>query len=152
MKVLFSLFLLMLYTPVHAGDAENISACAAKAKEFTGTELDPFSAKYQGKVLTFSTVKWSNAYCEVKLASVFTLQINGKDIIYKGYAGKESYELNNSLQAKTDSAIAQMNSRISLLKQRAEKASDSLRKPSPDFDGVTKFVNEGLEKSIGSNQ
>lgn len=152
MKILFSLFLLVLTMPAHAGDADNISACVAKAKEFTGAELDPFSAKYQGKVLTLSTARWSNAYCEVKLSSVYTLQINGKDIIYRGYAGKESYNLNNLLQAKTDAAISQMNSRISLLKQRAEKASDSLRNPNPDFDGVNKFVNDGLEKSIGNKQ
>ena len=152
MKLLFSLFLLVLSMTVHAGDADNISACAAKAKEFTGVELDPFSAKYQGKILTLSTVKWSNAYCEVKLSSVYTLQINGKDIIYKGYAGRDAYDLNASLQAKTDAAIAQMNSRISLLKQRAEKASDALRKPNPDFNEVTKFVHEGLEKSVGNNQ
>ena len=152
MRFLITLFLMAIATVVNAGDAENISACTARAKEFTGIALDPFSAKYQGKVLALSTVKWSNAYCEVKLSSVHTLQINGKDIIYKGYAGKKAYDLNTSLQTKTDSAIAQMNSRISLLKQRAEKASDSLRKPNPDFNGINQFVNEGLEKSVGNNQ
>lgn len=134
-----------------SGEAENISACVNKSKEFSGVVLNEFNVKYEGNVLARSVAKWDNALCEIKLGKVFTLEVNGTVYIYEGFAGKKSYDLNNTLQAKTDEAIRVLNSRISLLQQRASQVSVSLSKPNPDHQHLTNYVNQGIEQSIGKN-
>lgn len=144
-----TLILTIISHPVFAGDATNISACVKKANEFAGVVLDAFDVSYQGNILAPSTAKWDNAFCEVKLGDVYTLQVNGEVLIYRGYAGKESFDLNEELARKTDEAINQMNSRIALLKQRKSQVSVSLQRPKPDFAGLTRYIDEGIEKSLG---
>ena len=152
-KIALAIFMIATCNPVFAGDAENISACVRKAKEFSGVNLDEFAASYEGNILSMSIVKWKNAFCEVKFGNVHTLNINGQELIYKGYAGRESYNLNMALQAKTEAAVNQLNSRIALINQRAEQVSVSLTKPKQDFKWLTRYVDEGIEKSLGkSNQ
>jgi hypothetical protein len=80
---------------------------------------------------------------------VYSLQVNGTDYIYKGYAGKEAFDVNTILQTRTQDAIDQMKSRIALLEQRASQISVSLRKPNPDRKWLTQYVNEGIQKSLG---
>lgn len=152
-KIAFGIFMIILSNLAFAGDAENISACVRKAKEFSGITLDEFAASYEGNMLSMSTAKWSNAFCEVKLGNVYTLNLNGQELVYKGYAGRESYNLNIALQAKTENAVNLLNSRIALINQRAEQVSVSLTKPKQDFKWLTRYVDEGIEKSLGkSNQ
>jgi hypothetical protein len=148
-KVVMGLFLMLATNAAIAGDAENISACVKKAKEFSGVTLDAFDVSYKGNVLSMSVAKWSNAICEVKVGQVYNLDVNGTNFIYQGYAGKESYDLNEELERKTDAAIDQMNSRISLLKQRKNQVSVSLQRPNPNHPWLTQYINEGIEKSVG---
>lgn len=133
-----------------AGDADNITACVNKAKEFSGVTLDPFAVKYEGNYVEFSTAKWPEATCEVKMSQVYNLQVNGQYFVYKGYAGRDAYELAMSLQARTNEAVKQMRSRIALLEQRSNQASNSLRKPNPNQKHLAQYVDEGILKSIGS--
>lgn len=135
-----------------AGEADNISACVRTAKEFSGVALDPFSASYTGNVLSMSVAKWDDVYCEVKLANVYNLRIHGQQLVYNAYAGKESYDLNSALQAKTEATINQMNSRIALLQQRASQVSVSLQKPNPNHKWLAQYVDEGIEKSLGKTK
>lgn len=132
-----------------AGDAENISACVKKAKEFSGVSLDVFDASYEGNLLSMSVAKWRNALCEVKVGEVYNLNVNGRNLIYRGYAGEDSYDLNVELDRRTEEAINQMNGRIALLKQRKNQVSVSLQRPKPDHVWLTRYVNEGIEKSLG---
>jgi hypothetical protein len=148
-KAVTGLILALATNAVMAGDAENISACVKKAKEFSGVALDAFDVSYKGNVLSMSVAKWSNATCEVKVGQVYNLDVNGTNFIYQGYAGKESYDLNEELERKTDAAIDQMNSRIALLKQRKSQVSVSLQRPSPNLPWLTQYINEGIEKSVG---
>lgn len=148
-KIVIGLFLLLASNIASAGEAENISACVKKAQEFSGVVLDAFDVSYKGNILDMSTAKWSNAFCEVKLGEVYTLQVNREVLIYRGYAGKESYDLNEELARKTDEAINQMNNRIALLKQRKSQVSVSLQRPKPDYAWLTHYINEGIEKSLG---
>lgn len=134
---------------VFAGEAENITACVKKAKEFAGVSLDPFNVKYEGNYVAFSIARWPEAHCEVKVAEVYNLQVNGQHLVYKGYSGKESYDLAMQLQAKTNEAVKQMRSRIALIEQRANQASSSLRKPNPDYQYLNKYVDEGIQRSLG---
>lgn len=131
-----------------ADDADNIGACVTKAKDLTGVLLDPFASSYEGNIFSMSTAKWSNAYCEVKLAEVYTLNINGREVVYKSYTGKESYELNQKLQTKTEDAIHQLEARIALLRQRANQVSESLKQANPDYKYLNQFIDEGIKKAI----
>ena len=70
-------------------------------------------------------------------------------IVYKGYVGKESYDLNQKLQGRTEDAINQLNSRIALLRQRAEQVSEKLKQANPDRVQLTRYVDEGIAKSLG---
>lgn len=90
-----------------------------------------------------------HAFCEVKFADVYTLQTNERQIVYKGCVGKESYDLNRKLQERTEDAINQLNSRIALLRQRAEQISEKLKQANPDHDQLTRYVDEGIAKSLG---
>lgn len=148
----FIVFVLMLKSTLAiAGDAENIEACVKKANDLAGVALDPFAAIYEGNILSMSTAKWSNSFCEVKLSDVYTLQINGVDVVYKGYTGRQSYELNQRLQAKTADAISQLNSRIALLQQRASQVSVSLKLANPNHKWLEQYVDEGVKKSTGNS-
>lgn len=150
-KSLIWLLLMLATNAALAGDAENISACVKKAKEFSGVDLDSFNATYKGNLVTFSTAKWSNAFCEVKLGEVYTLHVNEEVLIYKGYAGKAAYELNEEVTRKTDEAVNQMNNRIALLKQRKNQVSVSLQRPKPNLEWLTRYANQGIEKSLGKS-
>lgn len=147
--IIIGIVLMLANNYALASDAENISACVKKAKEFSGVTLDEFDVSYEGNVLTMSIAKWSNASCEVKLGDVYNLTINGTDIIYRGFAGKESYALNEELERKTGMAINQMNIHIARLKQRKNQISVSLHRPNPDHIWLTRYFNEGLERSFG---
>lgn len=139
----------LISTATIAGDAENIQSCVKKAYEFSGISLDEFKVSYQGNILAMSVARWSNTYCEVKLGDVYALTVNGKELIYRGYAGRDSYELKNNLDAKTEEAIRQLKSRISLLEQRVSQAGTSLKMPRPDHVWLTRYVDEGIEKATG---
>lgn len=148
-KIFIGLILALTTNHVVAGDAENISACVQKAKEFSGVTLDAFDVSYEGNLLSMSVAKWGNALCEVKVGEVYTLNVNGSNLIYRGYAGKESYDLNEELDRKTEVAINQMNSRIALLRQRKSQVAVSLQRPKPDQAWLIRYLNEGIEKSLG---
>lgn len=147
-SVLVSLILMNAAT-AYAGEAENIMACVNRANEFSGIKLSEFDAKYEGRILSMSSAKWSNAFCEVKFGTVNNLQVNGNQFIYNGFAGKEAYDLNKMLENKTESAINQLRSRISLLEQRMSQVKRSLQTPKPNVVSLTQYINEGIEKSIG---
>lgn len=149
-KILFVILVMIKSADVYAGDAENIMACVNKAYEFAGIRLSEFEVSYQGNILAFSTAKWSNAYCEVKLGSVYNLQINSNQLIFEGFAGKESYDLNQALEEKTEAAINQLKSRITILEQRMSQVSASLRLPQPNHVSLIQYIDEGIEKSLGS--
>lgn len=150
-KVLVPVIFSIVSINAFSGEAENISACVNKSKEFSGVVLNEFNVKYEGNLLARSVAKWENALCEIKLGKVFTLEVNGTVYIYEGFAGKNSYDLNKTLQTKNDEAIRLLNSRISLLQQRASQVSVSLTKPNPDYQYLTNYVNQGIEQSIGKN-
>jgi hypothetical protein len=141
---------MLAFKPAMAGDADNISACVKKAKEFSGIALDPFAAAYEGNIISLSTAKWENVLCEVKFGEVYNLRIHNQYVIYKGYAGKDAYELNKSLETKTDEAIARMDTHIVLLKQRLDQVDVSLKNPNPDHKWLSRYIDEGIEKSFGA--
>ncbi len=150
MKALISaVFMMIITTSVSAGDAENIAACVKKAKEFSGVTLDDFDAVYKGNIFSMSTVKWNNALCEVKFGDVYKLIVNNEFLVYEGFSGENSYDLNETLRKKTENAIAIMNSRIELLKKRMDKVEHDLKKFKPDHDYLTRYIDEGIEKSVG---
>ena len=72
-KIALGMLMMTLSSFALAGDAENITACVRKAKEFSGVILDEFGANYEGNWLTMSTAKWSNALCEVKVGVTLPL-------------------------------------------------------------------------------
>lgn len=149
-KIALGMLMMALSTFAFAGDAENIAACVKKTKEFSGVILDDFDANYEGNWLSMSTAKWSNAYCEVKVGEVYKLVVDGELLVFDGFAGKGSYELNQALQEKTNAAINILNSRITLLRQRMKEVTEELKKPRSSHDKLTCFIDEGIEKSIGS--
>ena len=145
-------FLFAMSASAFAGDAENITACIKKAKDLAGVTLDPFSAEYEGNIFLMSIAKWDNTFCEVKFGSVYNLQINGSLVVYKEFSGKESYDLNEELQAKTEKAISQLNGRIVPLRQRAEQVTVSLKQSDPNRQWLTQYIDESIEKAVGRAQ
>lgn len=149
-KILGFAMLAIVSINVFAGTAENIQACVKNAKAFAGINLDEFSAIYEGNFVSMSTAKWKNVFCEVKLGDVYTLTVNNKEYLYKGFAGRKSYELHEELEAKTEEAIQQLKSRISLLEDRMARANVSLKMANPNHAWLAKYVSEGIEKATGN--
>lgn len=85
----------------------------------------------------------------MKLSEVYNLQVEGKHVIFDGYAGRESYSLRKTLDEKTNAAINQLKARIAILEQRMAQTSAGLKKPRPDHAGLTRFIEEGIEMSVG---
>lgn len=146
-KIALGMLMMAVSASAVAGDAENIAACTKKVKEFSGVILEEFDVNYEGNWLSMSIAKWSNAHCEVKIGEVYKLSVNGEWVIYDGFAGKGSYDLNKVLQEKTDATINKLNSRIVLLRQRMEKVTEQLKKPMPNHDELTRHIDEGIDKS-----
>lgn len=146
----FTSVVLVISPSSNAGQADNILGCVKKAKEYSGITLNEFDASYVGNVLSPSEVRWSNAYCEAKVGAIYTLTVNGKNYIYKGYSGKESYDLYNSLEGKTEKAIGQLESRIALLKERLSSVDAELSKPRPDHRKLTSYIDDGISGALGS--
>lgn len=149
-KVAVALLFVLGSGAAHAGDAENIQACIKKAAEFAGVRLSEFDVSYQGNILSMSKATWKNAYCEVKLGEVYNLKVNGKEVVYNGYAGRDSYELKKALEERTDRAIGQLNARISILEQRMSQATTSLRNAKPDHAQLSRYIDEGIAKAVSS--
>ena len=146
-------FLIAAYSAIAcAADAENIQACVKRANEFAGVRLNEFDASYESNFFSQNIVKWKNAYCEVKMSSVYNLQVNGKQVIFNSFAGRESYDLNRALSAKTESATNQLRSRIALLEQRMSQVTAGLKVPKPDHAGLSRFIDEGIDKSLGAQR
>jgi len=151
-RTAWAVLLALCSTGAYAGDGENIQACVTKAREFADVSLNEFEAEYQGNIFSMSTAKWKKAYCEVKLGDVYNLQVNGKEYIFNGYAGRESYALKQALDEKTDGAIRQLKSRIALLEQRMKQTTESLRKASPNHTQISQYIDDGIDKAIGCRQ
>lgn len=153
MQKWITLLIGMLYAPPgFSGDAENITACVKKAKEFSGVTLDPFAVNYEGNIVYMSIAKWENVLCEVKFGEVYNLKVNTEYLVYKGYAGKASYELKQSMAGKTEEAIGRMDTHIALLRQRLDQVEVSLKRPSPDHVWLNRYIEEGIDKSFGAAQ
>ena len=152
MKKIGYILLIMMSTNALADDAENIMACVHTANEYSGVKLSEFEATYEGNIFSMSKARWPDAYCEVKLGDVYNLTVNDSYIIFEGFAGKAAYELNKQLEAKTEAAITQLKSRIVLLEQRMSQVSSDLKLPRPDLVQLTKYVDEGIDKSVKHSQ
>ena len=146
-RITIGLLMLTVSASSFAGDAENIATCIKKAKELSGIVLDEFEVNYEGNWLTMSVAKWASAYCEVKMGEVYRLSINGDWLIYDGFYGKGSYDLNKVLQEQTDAAINKLNSRITLLRHRMSKVTEELKKPGSIHDELSRYIDEGINKS-----
>jgi len=130
-----------------AGTAENVDACVKQTKAFTGIGLDPYSASYESNIIYPSIASWPNAKCEVKLARVYNLTVNGRIVVYRWYAGKEAFDLNKTLEADNERAISQLRTRISLLESRQRQISDRLQSPNPNFEELIKASQDAIRKS-----
>lgn len=138
---------------VFSGQAENIEACASKAKEYADVSLNEFNAVYEGNWLEYSKVAWrhGNTTCEVKFGSVYNLNIDGNNYIYQMFSGKDSYNLNEKLQGHTGNAIKMLESRISLLERRMETVTNKLKKQNPNHKDLEEYIDNGISKSLNTN-
>ena len=134
--------------PAAAGEAENIAACIAAVKDYTGRAVDEFNVRYEGSYLSFSVAEWEGVRCEVKLASVWNLEVDGEPAVDEGFAGRKAKELHQALELETDQAISTLEARIGILERRLEEAEAGLRKPQPDLDAIGAHVREGIEKAL----
>lgn len=145
------LSLLVLPLLSHAGDLENIGACVDAASQHSGVDLDMRSVAYDANILSNSTATWPNAYCEIKFEKVYVLKIDGRDVIVNGYAGQESYNLNETLATRTKAAMDQLDRRKEVLTERMRDASERLTSPAPDHSSIESFVNDGISEALSQS-
>jgi hypothetical protein len=142
------LFWTLCVSTAFADDAENIEACVQKAKEFASVKLDEFDANYEGSWLQNDVAKWDNAVCEVTATKVYNLNIEGKNYIYRGFSGEESYKLNEMLEETTQDAISILRSRVSLLEKRMENVTTKLKLVNPDHQDLVGYIKKGVDKAL----
>lgn len=145
-RTLFAGFFYLFCSNVLAS-AENLGACVTAVKQFANKTVDEFDAEFEDKFISNDVAKWPGIICEVKLGSVQQLTVNGKRLIVDGFAGMRAKEAFSQLDQKTERAIAKLESRISLLEQRMEKAEAELKLPNPDIENISGYIESGIEKS-----
>jgi len=79
---------------------------------------------------------------------VYNLTVNGKSIIYKDFAGKDSFDLNEKLIKSTEDTIAKIRERIDQLEKRMEVATKKLQQKDPDHKTISDKIHSGLKKPL----
>ena len=132
-----------------AGDAENISACINAVEAHAGKELDEFDVVYEAAFLSYSTATWPGVHCEVKFATVWSLVVAGESLVVEGFSGEAARAEYEKLEAKTDKAVAALNTRKDILRRRLTEAEQRLKEPRPNIPEITARVDEGIYKATG---
>ena len=141
--------LLLTTGTAFAGEAENIAACADAVNTYTGGKVDEFDVVYEGAFLSFSVAKWPKVECEVTLASVWSLRVNGNQYIVEGFSGLKAKNEYEKLEVKTKDAIALLNTREDILERRLLKAEEQLRSPKPNIKEIKAKIDQGIKKATG---
>jgi len=104
--------------------------------------------KYEFKFFSRCTAVWRNAHCEVDLGVVYNLNVNGTPLIVEQFIGQQSYELNKSLESKTEAAVDELNSRIAALKKRQRLVTEKLKRPITDHSSQERYIDEGIQVAL----
>ena len=140
---------MLLPASTYAGEAENIMACIKAVKSYSGKMVDEFDVNYKGKIINFSIAKWPGIECEVAFSEVYNLNVDGEVFVIDGFAGMDAKIAYEASATETADAISLLESRISLLKQRLDKAKTQLSQPSPLIDDIQEYVRNGIVKATG---
>ena len=132
-----------------AGEGDNIAACIQAIQTFDGRTVDEFDARYEGRILDLSEVKWPGIVCAVKLGLVFDLTVDGKRLIIDQFAGEEAKSAYERLEISTQEAIALLESRVQILERRLADAETKLKQPNPDIAAVAAHIDSGIAKATG---
>jgi hypothetical protein len=133
-----------------AGEGDNIMACIQAVQAFDGRTVDEFDARYEGRLLDLSEVKWPGIDCAVKLGLVFDLTVDGRQLIVDHFAGQQAKSTYERLEVSTDEAISLLESRIQILERRLADAETKLKQPNPDIKAVAAHVDSGIAKATGN--
>ena len=151
MRVITSLaFLTALVTSTAwAGQAENIKKCAEVANS-VGVSIDLYQVRYTSNFLQHDLAEWRDVRCEVKLEKIYNLTVGGKEIIYRGFGGREAYELNVWLEKEIDNATETLITRADLLKSIKRSSEEKLRMPSVDPRVVEREVLSNVRRALST--
>ena len=132
-----------------AGEAENILSCIQSVNAYTEKSVDEFDVRYEGRILGFSSAEWPGIMCEVSLASVYNLTVDGHQYVYEGFSGRQAKTAFGSLERETEEAISLLESRAQLLERRLEDARSTLQLPNPDIEAVNEGIRYGIGRATG---
>ena len=132
-----------------ASDAENIKACIDAIKTNTARSVDEFDVAYQGSFFAFSVAEWPGIHCEVTLGQVYSLAVDGREIIVEGWPSPEAKETYEQLANEVEAAVNQLKTRQKLLEQRLDEAEKQLMQPGANVKAVTVYVRDGISKAVG---
>jgi hypothetical protein len=147
--ITISALLLIAPLTASAGEAENILSCIQSVNAYTGKSVDEFDVRYEGRILGFSSAEWPGIGCEVSLASVYNLTVDGRQYIFEGFSGRQAKTAYESLERETKEAISLLESRAQLLERRLEDARSTLKFPNPDIEAVQKGIRYGIGRATG---
>jgi hypothetical protein len=99
--------------------------------------------------LGFSSAEWRGIMCEVSLASVYNLTVDGRQYVYEGFSGRQAKTAYESLERETDEAISLLESRAQLLERRLEDARSTLQLPNPDIEAIEDGIRNGIGRATG---
>ena len=141
--------MLLCATQVWAGQAENIKKCVEVANSF-GASIDPYQVRYNSHFLQLDVAEWRDVRCEVKLENIHNLTIRGKEVIYKGFAGREAYELNERLEKELDGASEILVMRANLLKSMKSEIEKKLMNPGVDVAVIERDVLSNVKRALST--
>ncbi len=148
--LIIALALSVLISPTaSAGDTENIKACAEIAHS-AGATVDPYQVVYSPSYLNFSVAEWRGVRCEVKLAQVYNLTVNGNEVIYKGFRGRSAYELHVRLEREIDAAVKTLNTRAKLIESMKRSSEERLKSPNVDPSVIEREVQEHVRRALST--
>ncbi|QPB72237.1 hypothetical protein D5125_17040 [Magnetovirga frankeli] len=148
-RFLFAVALVLSFKSIHAGELEDIKACSEAAKVTANVSLEITSAMWTPNIFSPNTVKWSNAYCEVKNdATVFHLTVDGKRHIIEGFYGVPAKNLMLEIDRIGDHTIEELRKRIKIIETARNSSMLLLKSPNPKLEQIKSQFEAKVEKVL----
>ena len=132
---------------ISAATTEGVSACISAVKVFSGRDVNEFDVAFEDNWIFADVASWDDIKCRVSDEKILQLTVDSVTYVIDGFAGEDAKAAFGAMKADTDAAVAVLETRIELLRERLEAAQQDLGKRDPDIMGVSTFIAEGIEKA-----
>lgn len=147
-------FMIYFSTMAAAGEQEDVAACISAIELFSNGSVSVDTTdlpEWTPRLFSPNTVEWNSVVCEIGSGSVVGLVIGDTVLIREGFAGTESKQLYDGMQARVDEVRSEFRERVKRLEGALADAEAILRQPSPDLEAVGRAFEAQVLFALGSS-